>query len=216
MYYFNQVSLIGLISNIIFVPLIGFIVVPGGLLAAAILPLSPLFAEAILHLAAGILEWSLKIVDTLSPLPLAAARTITPSIFEIACYGLLMWAIVQIVVKYRTVLISGPENKESSVNGILARIPGIQICKPMCFFLAFVLALITADVSYWVYQRYWRSDLRVTVLDVGQGSAALLQLPGGVWLAKQVGHRKRNKTQKRSEVMSCCRAPRRHMATNLR
>jgi competence protein ComEC len=41
-----------------------------------------------------------------------------------------------------------------------------------------VLAL-AADTCFWVYQRFWHSDLRVTVIDVGQGSAALVELPGG-------------------------------------
>ena len=36
-----------------------------------------------------------------------------------------------------------------------------------------------ADVGYWMHQRFWRNDLRVTVLDVGQGSAVLVELPGG-------------------------------------
>ena len=59
-------------------------------------------------------------------------------------------------------------------------------------------------------------SLEAAILPFCVFSRFLWQSPGGVWLAKQVGHRKRNKTQKRSEVMSCCRAPRRHMATNLR
>jgi competence protein ComEC len=44
-----------------------------------------------------------------------------------------------------------------------------------------VIALIAAcvDVGYWIYQRFGRQDLRLTMLDVGQGSAVLLELPGG-------------------------------------
>jgi len=43
------------------------------------------------------------------------------------------------------------------------------------------MALITlsADGCYWLYQRFWHSDLRVTVIDVGDGNAALLEIPGG-------------------------------------
>ena len=35
------------------------------------------------------------------------------------------------------------------------------------------------DMGYWLYQRYWRNDLRVTMIDVGHGNASLLELPYG-------------------------------------
>jgi competence protein ComEC len=42
-----------------------------------------------------------------------------------------------------------------------------------------VILAFAGDAGYWLYQRIWNDDLRVTYLDVGQGNAALLQLPGG-------------------------------------
>jgi competence protein ComEC len=45
--------------------------------------------------------------------------------------------------------------------------------------LALALIGAGADTAYWVYQRFGRQDLRLTLLDVGQGSAVLLQFPGG-------------------------------------
>jgi len=44
-----------------------------------------------------------------------------------------------------------------------------------------VLCLIGAgtDVGYWIYQRFGRQDLRLTLLDVGQGSAVCWSFPGG-------------------------------------
>ena len=39
--------------------------------------------------------------------------------------------------------------------------------------------ILVVDGCYWLYQRFWHSDLRVTVIDVGNGSAALLEIPGG-------------------------------------
>jgi competence protein ComEC len=45
--------------------------------------------------------------------------------------------------------------------------------------LVFCLAAGCADAGYWLYQRFWYRELRMTLLDVGQGSAALLELPGG-------------------------------------
>jgi competence protein ComEC len=40
-----------------------------------------------------------------------------------------------------------------------------------------VILVLVADAGYWVSQRYWNADLRVTYLDVGQGNAALIELP---------------------------------------
>jgi competence protein ComEC len=42
-----------------------------------------------------------------------------------------------------------------------------------------VSVLLLADLFYWLHYRFWHNDLRVTVLDVGQGSSALLEIPGG-------------------------------------
>jgi competence protein ComEC len=44
-----------------------------------------------------------------------------------------------------------------------------------------ILAVITltVDSCYWLYQRFWHPDFRVTVIDVGDGSANLLEIPGG-------------------------------------
>jgi competence protein ComEC len=45
--------------------------------------------------------------------------------------------------------------------------------------LVLVLTGAVGDGLYWSHRRFWHSDLRATVLDVGQGSAAVLELPGG-------------------------------------
>ena len=47
-----------------------------------------------------------------------------------------------------------------------------------------IIALTTilvaiVDTGYWTYHRFWHKDLRVTVIDVGQGSAALVEMPKG-------------------------------------
>ncbi len=180
MYYFNQVSLIGILANCIFVPLIGFGVVPCGLLAAFILPFSPQAAEVVLQIAAGIVDWSLGLVDILSRLPFAAVHTVTPSLFEIACYALFAWVVVKIVLAFRQVPVAERGITDTPLKRIFTGImANVRQHRPLWIILAFVLAAISADVCYWAYQRFWRQDLRATVLDVGQGSAVLLELPGG-------------------------------------
>ena len=48
-------------------------------------------------------------------------------------------------------------------------------------FIAIVLLIIAgyADIWYWLDKRFLQEDLKVTVIDVGQGTSTLLELPGG-------------------------------------
>jgi competence protein ComEC len=41
------------------------------------------------------------------------------------------------------------------------------------------LVVSLADLGYWVHRRCWNQDFRVTVLDVGQGTAVVVEAPGG-------------------------------------
>jgi len=44
--------------------------------------------------------------------------------------------------------------------------------------VALLLAL-SVDGAWWAHERWWHQDLRVRFVDVGQGDAAVLELPGG-------------------------------------
>ncbi|MGD9185260.1 MAG: ComEC/Rec2 family competence protein [Desulfobacterales bacterium] len=184
MFYFNQVSLIGIVSNCLFVPIIGFGVVPSGLLAAFLLPLSSTAAAAIMNLAAALLAQALKLVSLMSQLPFAAIRTVTPSLFEIACYYLLVFTVVVIISRRRQGEASATGNSEYRLDsdGTVGTMPsggGFKRVQPIWLALGLVLSAIVADIGYWTYQRLGRQDLRATFLDVGQGSATLFELPGG-------------------------------------
>jgi len=184
MFYFNQVSLIGILSNCLFVPIIGFGVVPSGLLAAFLLPLSSTAAAAIMNLAAAVLAQTLKLVSLMSQLPFAAIQTVTPSLFEIACYYLLFFSVVVLIRRRRqgqVLAVGKAEHRLDSDGtvGTMASRGGFKRIQSIGVALALVLSAIVADIGYWTYQRLGRQDLRATCLDVGQGSATLLELPGG-------------------------------------
>ncbi|MGW8187730.1 MAG: ComEC/Rec2 family competence protein, partial [Desulfobacterales bacterium] len=184
MFYFNQVSLIGILSNCLFVPMIGFGVVPSGLLAAFLLPLNSNAAVVIMNLAAAALVQALKLVSVMSQLPFAAVRTITPSLLEIVCYYFLGFLVVVLINRRRQDEASAGGNPELRLHsgGTAGRMPsggGFKRIQPIWVTLALVLSVIVADIGYWTYQRLGRQDLRATFLDVGQGSATLLELPGG-------------------------------------
>ncbi|MBW2331283.1 MAG: DNA internalization-related competence protein ComEC/Rec2 [Deltaproteobacteria bacterium] len=150
LYYFNQTSLIGILTNCFMVPVIGFLVVPAGLLAVLFLPISATIALWIMKGATVILEGGMGLAIFFSKWPFAAVKTVTPTLIEIGLYYALAW--------------------------VLFNFRQTRRAMPLVIGLA-IVAL--ADVGYWVSERYGRRELRMTVIDVGQGSSALMELPGG-------------------------------------
>ncbi|MBW2516323.1 MAG: ComEC/Rec2 family competence protein [Deltaproteobacteria bacterium] len=204
MTYFNQISLIGLVANFMIVPLVGFGVIPCGLLALFVYPISSQLAFVGVKICTRVLDMAMVVIIRLADFPFAALKTFTPSLLEILCYYLLGWALLQRLSSQTTVseadsppqrpsdarLFAGGDRHafgKAVLNRILfwltvagrwvsAKLAGKQSA---IVGLGAILVLV-ADAGYWVNQRYWRSDLRVTYLDVGQGNAALLELPDGV------------------------------------
>lgn len=157
LYYFNTLSLAGLASNFVFVPLIGYLAVPLGLVAVFIYPISQTVAAWGVHAAEAVLAGSLSLLDHFAALPLAGVRTVRPSVLEILCYYLLGWSLLALWGRART-----EENQRLAKAVLLGLIP-----------------VLLADLGYWSWQRFGRNDLAVTAIDVGQGSASLCRLPGG-------------------------------------
>ena len=151
MLYFNQISLVGLFANVIVVPLIGFIVVPVGLLSVFLYPLTILGASFCIDICSSVLEQTLYIVIFFADLPFAAIKTITPTVVEICCFYVLFW--VMLNLKHRP--------------------------KPVLLAAVLSIFVLSADTCYWLYHRFWHDDLRVSIIDVGHGNASLLELPKG-------------------------------------
>jgi len=82
MHYFNQVSLVGLPANVIFIPLIGFVVVPLGIMAVFIYPLTVSGALVCLKAGSAVLEYVIKIINLISGWTFAAIKTVTPNYLE--------------------------------------------------------------------------------------------------------------------------------------
>ncbi|RJQ55500.1 MAG: DNA internalization-related competence protein ComEC/Rec2 [Desulfobacteraceae bacterium] len=154
MRYFNEVSLVGLAGNLIAIPLIGFGVVPLGLLSAFVYPISASAAAIGIDSASGLTAFSLPAISFLSDLPFAAVKAVTPSVVEILCFYTIAGAVV-----FR----------------LKNRKPLLHLIHAAAVIAFLVLGI---DVLYWVHQRFMRREIRVTAVDVGQGNAALIQLPG--------------------------------------
>ena len=168
MFYFNQISLVGLLANFIIVPLIGFVVVPLGLLAVFLYPLTVSVALGCLKAGAFVLAQAIGVINFFADLPFAAVKTVTPSYFEIGCFYVLFWAILNL----RYVSLKTPAGQD--------KVPGKSfIQKPAAIIVLLAMLALSADACFWLNNRFWHDDLRVTMIDVGHGSAALLELPKG-------------------------------------
>lgn len=150
LYYFNRTSLVGLATNMLVVPIVGMWVVPAGLLGVLFLSVSPFLAEMFLWVAVQGIHIVLWIVQAVVQWPWAAVRSVTPSIIEILLY----YGSFRAFLGWRKLPRRG------------------WVVVGLCF-------LWVLDITYWHHQRIGRDDMRVTAIDVGQGSANLLQLPNG-------------------------------------
>lgn len=190
MAYFNQVSLIGLFANCLMVPLIGFLVVPLGLLSVVLYPLWGYGAELFINASAAVLTLAIGIIHRLSDWPLAATKTITPNLLEMGCYYVLAWAVLNLG-ETRSVTFTTRESSRSAwytapgrgrwiVNGVIKRWQRLMANGNRAGILALaVIFIMVLDGCYWLNRRFGNEDLRVTIIDVGQGNSALLELPGG-------------------------------------
>jgi len=165
MAYFNQVSLIGLVVNVVAIPLVGFLAVPLGLLSVLIQVFSTDVASMCLQLSHWILGNAMSVIDIFSGLPFAALKTVTPSLVEISLFYLLLLGL------FNWFSSKSQENQP--------RLPIALKRNIACGILVLAAFGWILDAGYWVHQRFWHKDLRVMIFDVGQGSATLLELPGG-------------------------------------
>ena len=175
MFYFNQISLVGLCANFIIVPLIGFVVVPLGLLSVFLYPLTISGSLVCLKAGAFVLAQALGIVNFIAELPFAAVKTVTPTYFEVCCFYVLFWAVLNLK-RIRPEASAGQNNVQSVEHRASGQ---VFIHKSAALVAMLVVLVFSADACYWLYNRFWHDDFRITIIDVGNGNAALLELPKG-------------------------------------
>ena len=157
--HFHIVSFVGLLANLLVVPLLGIGVILPGLVAAALLVVNVWaaavlvwVAEVLVKLAGWIVQMMVWLVETLAAFPYAATYVVTPTPFEIVLfYGLCVTLI------------------------FFSRITPPALRKTL---LVCLVGAVLIDGGYWIAQRYFRTGLRVTFLDVGQGDATVIEFPG--------------------------------------
>jgi competence protein ComEC len=185
LHYFNTVSLIGVPANLVAVPVIGYGVVLVGLAGAVTGLVWAAAAEVLFKLGGGVLANAVAAIQWMADMPFAALTTVTPSWVEIVLFYLALGCSLHLVRGRRPSMPAAlPARDAGVVPGVPAADrrsqPGrLRCAHPAAAALALCLLAGAADAGYWLYQRFWHPDLRMTLIDVGQGSAALLELPGG-------------------------------------
>ncbi|MFQ5904350.1 MAG: DNA internalization-related competence protein ComEC/Rec2, partial [Candidatus Binatia bacterium] len=147
--HFGHLSLAGFLSNPVLVPLVGFILVPLGLLIGLFSLLLPSLALPLLWVAEPLLSLVFWMVRFFSALPLAHIAVPIPNLMEV---GMLYLVILSLLILRR--------------RGHLFLLLGV-----------FSLGAI-GDGIYWWQERWDRKELRITHLSVGHGDAAVIEIPG--------------------------------------
>jgi len=149
-YYFNRISFIGFLSNLLLVPLMGLVNTLLSLLTGMSAFIFHPLAKIVTALNVFLLDISLALVDFFSHFPLASRRVTTPTIPELLLfYGMLIFA-------------ANLKRWKRAIHGLIVLV-GI--------FLAFQV--------HGYYTLHQANELIVTFLDVGQGDAAIIHFPRG-------------------------------------
>ncbi len=149
LYHFQQLSLVGLISNIFIIPITGMAAVSLGLLGVLVNPILPGVAGVLLGLCCDFVNVGDHMTAFFATLPGARLNLPSPDPVDIAAYYTLL------------------------------AMPLVRDRRVRRRATAATLFLIAILVSYSYADRYKNPDLRVTFLSVGQGDSTLIEFPSG-------------------------------------
>lgn len=157
-FWFHRISTVTLLANLVVVPVIGFVTLPLGLAMVLLLPLGPLFALPLLKAALLSLGPVILFVERLSAVPGASLLAVPPSLPAVAAY-------------YGLLLLGGSVLSRTSRETVTRRLtPSSALCAVLALFLLAVQCFPPRPA---------RETLRLTAVDVGQGSSILVEFPGG-------------------------------------
>ncbi len=162
-FYFNQFSLVGLIANAVVVPIMGLCGTALGLLAALMSFIAIAPARMVLALGGLTLDISTHLAGWFLGWPFSWMRIFTPTILELV----LAYALIG-------VWLAMPLAAARAHRAVQPALPRRHV-----IVLAILLAIVVCDAVWWMRDRYFNPELRVTFLSVGEGDAAVVRFPGG-------------------------------------
>jgi competence protein ComEC len=165
MYYSNRVSSITIMANLILVPLLGTLVLTICMFFILCAFFSPAIAGYFIKLASFFVQISVNIINKLAALPWSSFNSTTPNIFEITVFYLFIFLLIQFIESRKKRKIQ----KEFSPHRL-------QYLK---YSLIIIIVFFAADITYLTLKDKLSPDLKITVIDVGQGTSTLVRFPGG-------------------------------------
>lgn len=150
LHYFYSMSYVGPVVNMVFVPLTGFAVLPLGLGAAFLEPLSSTAAGWLMRASGGLMNLTVEGISSIAGFSATAGMPWWPSVSELVVF---YTALACLLSTGRT------------------RLRMVVLAGCLVFFLA--------DGAYWRHARFGGDDLSVAVLDVGQGACTVVGFPDG-------------------------------------
>lgn len=151
-HYFNTVSFIAIVSNLILIPVIGFAVLPLGLISLSFFAHFPGLADFFIQVSSPIILFSISLCKFFVSIPFSWSRTATWQWTQVAAIYLFLISLLWVI----------KGNK---------KIPAIL----------FASAVLWAGFNFSIvnHQKISNTGLRITIFDVGQGSSSLIQTPEG-------------------------------------
>ena len=164
-FYFNRFSAITIIANLITVPLLGTIALVFCMAFILCAFFSPIIAGFFIKISSFFVQISVDIINSLASLSWSSFSFTKPNITEIVMFYLLIFISLRFIDLRH---VSGIKK------GFLERYPLF-----LKFILITIIIFLLADAAYLLSKDKLSSDLRVTLIDVGQGSSILVRFPGG-------------------------------------
>jgi competence protein ComEC len=181
-YHFNQFSTVGLVANAVVVPLMGFGATVCALGAAALSFVYVPIARQLLIVAAHLAGVATSLTGWFARWPCAWVHVFTPTVLELfLVYTLLLLRLTKPTAGTDKAD-GGLLQSKTARDGFAPRSGGWRFSarkggwRKLVF--ALTLTTIAADAGWWVRQRYFNPDLKITFLSVGEGDAAVVRFPG--------------------------------------
>lgn len=164
-FYFNRVSAVTLIANLIAVPLLGMLTLIPAMAFILTSLFSTWFAGFLISVASFFTGIAVTMINWMASWSCSSFSLVKPNLAEITFFYIFSFLLIQVVA---------PGNKINN-QGFLERHPSLV---KIAFLIT--LTLILSDTAYLVVKNRYSTDLKITAIDVGQGASTLIQLPRGV------------------------------------